>query len=458
MSRAQIAIVGGTLLVVLFFTLGWFCVIPYVFVKCDKDREAPPEVELELWGVFDDSDVFRDLIHEYKTQVRKNVRNITYRKVSIDDYERALLNELAAGKGPDIWYLHSSWLPKHFDKISPMPDTLLNLVQFRDTFVDVAYQDYIRDEKIYALPLYTDTLALYYNEDLLESAGFSAPPRTWEEMNVYVPALTKKSDLGIITRAGATLGTAYNINRSVDILWLLMLQLRTKMADERRGVATFADPVSIAGSETAYPGENALAYYTDFANSNKKNYTWNKGFDYSIDAFSQGRAAMMINYAYHLPTIRRHNPNLRFAIAPVPQIAQDAPVNYANYWGLTVKAYPEGTKDAQAKRTEAWRFVKWLTEKSQSEKYLILTNRPAARRDILPSQYDHLTLSVFARQALSAKSWFQISDTEALTIFASAIEKVNTGAQTVREALREAQSNVGLLMQDARLKNRLPRL
>ena len=56
----------------------------------------------------------------------------------------------------------------------------LSLGQVRDLFVDVVSKDVIlEDNKIYGLPLSVDTLAMFYNKDLLNNAGISEAPKYW---------------------------------------------------------------------------------------------------------------------------------------------------------------------------------------------------------------------------------------------------------------------------------------
>ena len=59
---------------------------------------------------------------------------------------------------------------------------------------------------IFAMPLYSDTLALYYNKDLLSQAGIARPPRTWEELEIQVQTLTKIDEYGNITQSGISMG------------------------------------------------------------------------------------------------------------------------------------------------------------------------------------------------------------------------------------------------------------
>ena len=159
----------------------------------------------------------------------------------------------------------------------PQPEGFINAQDFQNMFVDVAYQDFVSENKIYAIPLYIDTLALYYNKDFLNSAGISFPPTNWDEFMDDVEKLTKKDQWGNIERSGVAMGTAQNINRSTDILALLMLQTGTEMVSQDYRNAVFNQATHLKG-ESFNPGRDALRFYTDFSNPTKRVYCWNRSY------------------------------------------------------------------------------------------------------------------------------------------------------------------------------------
>ena len=65
-------------------------------------------------------------------------------------------------------------------------------------------------------------------------------------------------------------------------------------------------------------------------------------------------------------------------------------------------------------------------------------------------QRNDLDLGVFAIQALSARSWYQIDNIAIETIFADMIDDVNFGRASVKESLENAESRVNVLMQRSR--------
>src|SRR5207253_1111406 len=92
---------------------------------------------------------------------------IQYTEQDIASYESDLIDALASGQGPDIFSINNSWLPKYIDKIAAAPDKTFTYKDYRDTFVDTAVQDFTKDNKIYGTALSVDSLALYYNKDIL---------------------------------------------------------------------------------------------------------------------------------------------------------------------------------------------------------------------------------------------------------------------------------------------------
>jgi multiple sugar transport system substrate-binding protein len=438
MSQTKLLIIGGIAGSVVIILL-------LILVLGSLGGGQTQRITLQFWGVYDSNNFYETAISEFE-RTNPNV-NIVYKQYNFEDYERELVNSFAAGTGPDIWLMHNTWLPKHADKIQPLPQQVLKgekaplftLKDFQDQFLDVTLVDLTRGGQIYALPLYVDTLALYYNKDFFGTAGIASPPRTWEEFNEDVRRLTVIDNRGNIIRSGAAIGTAANINRSTDILMLLMLQSGVRMTDSDYTTATFSRPV-----EGKNVGEMALQYYTNFANPFKSVYTWNDQQHYSIDAFAEGNTAMMFNYSHHIKTLRSKSARFNFGIAPVPQIS-GAPVavNFANYWAPTVSKHSKNP-------VTAWKFLIYLTSTKGAVSYINAANRPSARRDLVEQQKIDPDLGTFATQALSARSWYQIDNSAIETIFAEMINNVNFGRMSVGDALEAAENKVNVLMARSR--------
>ena len=443
----------------------------FILALCGFSCQSPTakkaeEFTLTIWGVYDNSDDLADIISGYES-LHPNI-TVRYQKKVYDYYEKELYDAFAAGRGPDIFFIHNNWLPKYSDKIIPISNvsppvfkplqeearkgcmrgtlnpptqSFISAKEYYLSYVDVVNNDFVLDGKIYAVPLACDSLALYYNKKLFKKAkitglpGIPKPPETWEDFKDAVEKLTVLDKKGNIKIAGAAIGTTKNINRSTDILTLLMLQSGTQMTDSMHTHATFNKSVGKYS-----PGQTALQFYVDFTNPAKRVYTWNPEMNYSIDAFYQESAAMMFNYSYHIQNVRAKAPKLDFGIAPIPQInGSEEDINFANYWGMTVNR-------ESFHSSVAWDFIMFASKKENARNYSAKTKRPSARRDLIEEQKADEDLNVFASQILSAKSWYMVDEKSIESIFMEMIDAVVSDRKTSQEAINLAATQVSQLM------------
>ncbi len=417
-------IIAFSLLLIFILTAGFGCK-----TTNKATQEASKNIELTFWQTFDDSDAFEEIIAKYQT-IHPNIK-IEYKKFRYEEYENELLNAWAEDRGPDIFAISNTWVKKYQTKITPMPAEItmayilkvdglenkttaelktvksLTLKDLKNNFADVVYSDVVLDDnKIYGLPLSVDTLALYYNRDLLNSAGIANAPAYWnKEFQQAVKKLTKQDPKIGLIQSGVALGTSKNINRSGDILSVLMMQNGAIMTDGNQ--ITFQNvPPTMSNYN---PGLEALRFYTDFANPNKEVYSWNNDLPNALEAFTSGSLAMFFGYSFNIEQIRAQAPKLNFGIAKLPQIEGNSlQINFANYWVETVSKkskYPN----------EAWDFIQFLTKEENAKIYLSKTKKPTALKSLINTQKDDEDLGVFAEQILSAKSWYHgksIADAE----------------------------------------------
>lgn len=438
-----------------------FLAISLIFIVSGcgcKQKVETYKVSLEVWGVVDDSDDYSEIFNNYK-KINPNIKDIIYKKQRIETYQADLIDAMASGHGPDIFMIHNDWLGSFKDKIVPVSEDILTEQRYRQNFVDVCVNDFITNDGIFAVPLTVNTLGLYYNKDLFNIAGITMPPKTWDEFAADAVAMTKVNEVGEIVQSGAAMGTAYNINRSTDILNMLMFQhgLPTK---DSQGRESFS-----AGSGAI----KALDYYTKFANGNSSFYTWNPTLHYSIDAFSEGTLAMMFNYSWQVDILKSKSPKLNFDVVAVPQVSDETKSNFANYWAfsvsknkfvdssVTTRVAPV-SNDIRIK--EAWKFLSYMTTKNvpseasaanagglgntidlkfdPAENYLEKTRQPAARRDLIEKQKTDPDLGFFAEGTLVARDRSLTNPLLMETIFAEMIDSVNKGSADVSRALSDA--------------------
>jgi multiple sugar transport system substrate-binding protein len=410
------------LVFVFLLTSGFSCKL---FPKNEPPKKLTENITLNFWGVWENNSDFKEIISDFN-KVHPNIK-VSYRKFRYQEYEQKLLEAWAEDRGPDLYSLPAEWLKKYKNRITPQPgkvqlafqevkktlgkteiNTILREVpiiksfEIKGKFVDTVYNDVIIDGKIYGLPLSVDSLALFYNRDILDAAGLPTPPTNWTEIKEATKKITLLNKDNELAQAGIALGTANNISNAVDIVSLIMMQLNTPMLIGK-GVGFF-NPASGSKDKSYLPGIDALQFYTSFADPIKETYSWNEKMPNALDAFISGKTAMIYGYSYELSAIRGRAPKLNFDIAPMTQMqGANKPLNFTNYWVTTVS---HKTKNIDA----AWGFLNFAASETEVKKYLNATKRPAALRGLLTSQTGEPQLGIFAEQALTAAHWYNGND------------------------------------------------
>lgn len=408
----------------------------YLIVSNIGAGEQGLRAELTMWGVLQKWEA--EIAMQSYASAEPGV-TITYTQFDENVYEKALVNAMAAGKGPDVFMLRNRWLPKEIDKISPPDVKQIGIGQLRNLFPSVVEQDFSSNQRVYALPLYIDTLLLIYNKNHLDQNGIAQPPATWQEFEKIIPALRIISSTGQINRAAAAIGgSRQSIATAVDVLNLLMMQNGTPMVNPRSKEAQF-----VAGAK-GDSGVAALNFYLKFANIGTPFYTWNDNQGDYLENFIAGKASVIFDYGARLNEIRKRAPFLKYVATKMPQPADaEADVNFADYWGLTVSRQSRN-------QFAAWDFIiHATTDVEASRSFMSVTGRLSALRTLIGELVDDPQAGFFARQALTARSWHQADDTEIQTIFSNAIRRVLTGQTNSRTALVEAEEQVNDLIRQS---------
>ena len=175
--------------------------------------------------------------------------------------------------------------------------------------------------KDYAVPSANNTVALYYNTEMLEAAGLQ-PPKTWDELRETAKKLTKDQTYGLVfpginneqgafhtsTFIWSNGGTFEKLNSAEDVEALTYLRGLVDDGSVSKSVVTLA----IADAR---------------------------------DQFVAGRAAMMIGGSWLLPQLDEH-PDLKYGVVPVPTPKageQVVPVG-GELWVVSVTADKEAAK------------------------------------------------------------------------------------------------------------------
>lgn len=380
---------GGGLLKKLLIGIGVIVVITIIIVMSISTGQTNQKVTLQWWGLWEDNSTVQEIIADFK-QTHPNI-DVTYVKNDSSQYKDRLMTRMQAGTGPDIFRYHNTWIPMLIGYLSPLSNDVITPDEFKNDYYPVMQEDLTKNGAIYGIPLDADSLALFVNPSLFQSAGVQVPAN-WDDFVKAAKQLTVKDANGKIRTAGAALGTYKNINHAPDIISMLFLQQGIKMNNITASSQNEAD---------------ALAFYTSFALGDNK--VWDGTLDNSLLAFSKGNLAMYFGFSWDIFEIQKLNPNLQFKIYPVPNL-YGKKTTVASYW-------VEGVSSKSLHQKEAMEFMQYLTQKSTMQKIYTeeakkrAFGEPYARRDLQQSLQGNMLLYPFVSQLDDAASSYFASDT-----------------------------------------------
>lgn len=370
--RMKFVIIGGA---VLFFIIILVVILRLIFGG--NKPAATKAVTLNYWGLWEEKEVFDQLINEYKKS-NPNV-TINYQKMSPVEYREKLIARSKNGKGPDIFRFHNTWLPEIQEVAAPLPTSIMNNEEFEKTFFPVHSKDLKVDKYYYGIPLELDGLVLLYNDNLFKKAGITRAPSNWDQVIDYVEQLTVKDSTGALITSGIALGTASNVEHYSDIFGLMLVQ-------------NGGDLKNLKAAEAI----QALEVYRKFAEPPTD--FWNDTMPNSITAFIQEKVAMIIAPSWEIAVIKSANPDIVIKVAPVPNVPGAKPISLANYW-------VEGVSKFSANQIEAWKFLKFLSTQESMQKLFEaqsktrLFGEPYSRVDLADKLIKHEYLGPVVQQA-----------------------------------------------------------
>ena len=272
--------------------------------------------------------------------------------------------------------------------------------------------------RLYGLPFGSNTLALYYNEDMLKAAGVK-PPRNWNELKSVSLKLTRG------TVHGFAISSLQNEEGTFGFLCFLW------------GSGNTSFQINNAN------GIKALTLMKDLVESGampKEALNWTQGD--VMNQFISGNLAMMVNGPWQIPTMRQQAPNLKWNVALLPVGNKPA----SDLGGENFAVVKGDNVDA------AVTFLKFVASPAEMKTYINKFGYIASRRDVAATQFTSDPLNdpinkVFVQQMAVAQPrgphprWPEISDAISL-----AFNEAMTGVATPAAAAAKAQKTIDAIV------------
>lgn len=150
------------------------------------------------------------------------------------DRNTKLTTALAADAGPDVGYLNADFVPQHAGdgNLEPVDDVIADDA---DDFSENSRNNLTFDGQLYSVPILGSVTTLLYNTSLLDAAGVTEYPTTWDELLAAGPAIKESGNF--LTSYRGSLESSLNLTY-FPLLW----QAGGEVINEDGTAAAFNSP------------------------------------------------------------------------------------------------------------------------------------------------------------------------------------------------------------------------
>jgi multiple sugar transport system permease protein len=348
-----------------------------------------------------------------------------------------LITAYVGGHTPDIAQLGTTWTaefeamnalmplnrylpggkPDPAGDRKPVPQALVARNYFPGAWKTVNFNG-----TIYGVPWYVETRCLFYRTDLLEKAGLSRPPRTWQELEKWGEKLSAPP-----ARYGILLP-----ERDEQAILPFFGQAGGNVFDEK-GVP----------QATSEPFERALTFYVRLFDKGIAPRGTMKDVNV-VQTFAEENPpfAMFVSGPWMLTQIEEKAPGLKgkWGVAPLPEDRAAS-----SYMGGCNLVLFKGSKNPDL----AWSFMQYLATRESQVAWFKSTgdlpSRPDAWND--PALADEPSLQAFRTQLESAEpppglpEWEQMAD-----VIARRMEQAVLKQKSVTDALGEMNQDITAML------------
>lgn len=159
--------------------------VPVIFFSLYNQTEE--DIEIELWYTYEGGYVIEEAVAEYKT-INPSVK-INFVEQPSSGWLDKFISVAQTGNAPDIFLGKGSW----FGELAELGyiQSLTNfLTPTEETkFLPEAIDGLSYQNELWGLPLWFDSILLFYNKDLFDANGQTYPQENWTEIELLDTAL-----------------------------------------------------------------------------------------------------------------------------------------------------------------------------------------------------------------------------------------------------------------------------
>lgn len=169
-------------------------------VEGDQDQQSTQDpVTIEFWHTYSDTEevVFVEQVIPLFQEKHPNI-TVNATRMPTEGLRQQVIAAAAGDAAPDVMRMDIVWVPEFAKLGALMPlNDQEGFDELTGGLFEAPLQTNYYDGKYYGLPLNTNTKVAIYNKALLEEAGLSEPPKTYDELVKAAKVLKGKGKYGI---------------------------------------------------------------------------------------------------------------------------------------------------------------------------------------------------------------------------------------------------------------------
>jgi multiple sugar transport system substrate-binding protein len=277
---------------------------------------------------------------------------VTLSDVPWNSYREATVNRLRSNTPTDVIYNGGDWLEEFATAgwVVPLEDHVEWVTDYQDKVFEFAWQDMTFQGKVYGLPYYADTITFMYNEQVLEDAGITAPPETWEEVTEQCLTLKEQG-----MEFPYLYVLAHDLPTVSEAFVSTVFGRGGELIDENNE-PLWTDPES--------PAAQQFRWFADARNVDNI-LTFVSSETDAVGAMSTGQHAFVVFYNYHLAELNdpaRSDLAGQFKISLMPGETHEC-YGFAKFYNLTQMAVDRGPEVVDA----AAQFIQYFAGEIDGE-------------------------------------------------------------------------------------------
>jgi multiple sugar transport system substrate-binding protein len=344
-----------------------------------------------------------------------------------------LLTAFAGDATPDLCQLGNTWIPElvALNALEPLDRYVAAsaTVDADDYFAGIWDTNRI-DGTLYGVPWYVDTRLVFYRRDVLRDAGFSAPPRSWQEWKRTLAAVEKqaRSDRYAILLP---------LNEFEPLLALALQQDEPLLREDGRW-----------GNFAGAGFRRALGFYLEMFRRGWAPLLTNAAISNVWNEFGRGRFAFYVSGPWNIGELRRRLPADQqdtWMTAPLP--GPDGP-GASTAGGSSLVVFR-----ASRHQAAAWRLVEFLSQPAVQRRFHALTGDLPPRRTTWqdPGLAADVHARAFREQLERVKPAPKVPEWERIaTEMRVVAERAVHGELSVDQAARDLDARVDRILEKRR--------